>query len=167
MERENERAFEAQLRANVERHGWSVLRVGVPAGEEGPEFAYSVGMWATFRHPELIIVGLPLESAHAIINDVGEAIRGGRVFHAGDVADDEFLEGYAVTFRDVPTRQYEFYLGWANWFYRGDDFPCLQLIYPDRERRWPWAEGVASGFREWQPVLAEAPPPTWASSDSD
>jgi hypothetical protein len=118
-------------------------------------------MVQTLAHPEILIVGLPLDTAQQLINDVGAAVRRGERFVAGGVSD-AFLEAYAVTFRRVPDYQYGAYLGWGRRFYRDEPFPVLQLIYPDREGRWPWQEGVSAQFRALQPVLADQPEPPWA-----
>ena len=127
----------------------------------GPDFAYSVGMFRTLAHPEIILFGLPLDVMHRLINDVGELVRGGARCVAGQVSR-EFLEGYDVTFRTVPAFQYAGHLGWANWLYGGDSYPGLQMVYPDRERRWPWDAGTAAGFRDGQPILADIGVPAWA-----
>ena len=96
-----------------------------------------------------------------LLNDLADAVREGHAFASGDVSD-RFLDAYDVTFRTVPERQYDAYLGWANWFNDGHGFPALQMIYPDRERHWPWDDGVAEGFRRNQPVLESEPIPAWA-----
>jgi hypothetical protein len=149
---------EAQTLADVDRFGWSVLEV---SNDAGPDFAYSVGMFRTLGHPEILLFGLPLDVMHHLINDVGEQVRAGTRYVTGQVTD-EFLEGYDVTFRAVPTFQYGGHLGWANWLYGGTDYPALQLVYPDRYHRWPWDAGVEPDFRENQPILADIDVPPWA-----
>lgn len=156
---ERHRAGEAQCVADVERYGLHVINVA--ADDRGPGFAYSVGLFRTFAHPELILVGLPRQTMHDLLNGAADAIRAGARFGGGDVTD-ALLEGYDCTFRPVPDRLYRAYLGWAGWFYDGQPFPALQLVYPDRERRWPWDAGAAVGFVEQQPVLETAPEPDWA-----
>jgi len=151
-------AGEAKLMSDVERHGWSVMKV---SNDAVPDFAYSVGLHRTFGHPELIAFGLDLDVMHRLINDVGEAVRGSARFRSGAISD-AFLEGFGVTFRAVPQYQYAGHLGWARWFYDSDDFPALQLVYPDRHGRWPWQSGVSEEFRAIQPVLADMPEPPWA-----
>jgi hypothetical protein len=151
-----------ELSADVEKHGWVVMRIS--ADGPGPDFAYTIGLLDHFGHPEVIVVGLPLGVAHRILNTLGIAVRGGKRYVAGAVYDD-LLEGYDVTFRAVPAYQLGAYLGWGRRYYREsgrEDFPALQLIYPDRQRRWPWQDGVADGFRNAQPVLADEPEPPWA-----
>ena len=149
---------EAQTLADIDRFGWSVLKV---SNDMGPDFAYSVGMFRTLAHPEILIFGLGLRDMHLLINDIGEHVRAGQRYTAGQVTD-EFLNGYDVTFRAVPVYQYTGHFGWANWLYHGHEYPVLQMVYPDREHRWPWQDGVAAEFRERQPVLADIEVPPWA-----
>ena len=147
------------IAADVATYGWTVMRV--TADGPGPDFAYSIGMVQTLDHPEMLIVGLPLDTAHRLINDVGASIKSGQRYSAGEISD-EFLEGYAVTFRAVPKHQYAAYLGWGMRYYGDDSFPVLQFVYPDRQHRWPWQVGVTPEFRANQPILADESEPPWA-----
>ena len=144
----------------IENHGWAVIRISADA--DGPSFAYSIGLYQTFEHPEIIIVGLHPDTAHKLINDVGDAVRQGARVRAGETSS-AFLADFACTFRRVPPHQYRAYLGRALWYYKDRAFPTLQFIYPDRDGRWPWEEGVHPDFRRTQPVLADEPEPPWAS----
>jgi len=40
-----------------------------------PSFAYSIGLFETYRQPEVICFGLPDKLGHEIINDVAELIK--------------------------------------------------------------------------------------------
>jgi hypothetical protein len=55
--REPKDDHERKALADVQNHGWHVLKV--MEDDRGPAFAYTVGLYHSFRHPELIIVGLP------------------------------------------------------------------------------------------------------------
>lgn len=154
-----ERALEERCVADVAEYGLHVVEVSAEA--DSPAFAYTVGLYRTFGRPEVIMFGLGLDTMHRLLNDLADAIREGHALDAGDVSD-RLLDGYDVTFRTVPKRQYAAYLGWANWFNDGHEYPTLQMIYPDRERRWPWTDGVAESFRRNQPVLEREPIPPWA-----
>jgi hypothetical protein len=146
----------------IQTHGWAVIRV---SGEDGPDFAYSIGLYEKFGQPEIIILGLKPDTAHKLINDVGEAMGQGIVVRAGETSD-AFLDSFRCTFRRVPPHQYRAYLGRALWYYKDRAFPALQFIYPDRHGRWPWEEGVHADFRRTQPVLADEPEPPWASDSA-
>jgi hypothetical protein len=154
-----ERAEEERCVADVERYGLHVLKIA--AEIDSPTFAYTVGLHHTFQHPEVIVLGLPLDTMHRLLNDLADRIRAGQRYAPNDVSS-ELLEDCDVTFRTVPVRHYRPYLGWANWFNDGVTYPGLQMIYPDRHRRWPWDAGVSDAFRQNQPVLESAPVPAWA-----
>jgi hypothetical protein len=40
-----------------------------------------------------------------------------------------------------------------GWFYRGWEFPLLQLMWPDRDGRFPGERGAATGLARQQPLL--------------
>jgi hypothetical protein len=141
-----------KLLADVKRHGWHVL--GVEQDGDGPGFAYSVGLYRSFGHPEVIVFGLPVPVLHRIINAVGEAVRSGERFGHLDESGD-VLDGYNVAFRTVERRHYADYLGYARWFYRGDDFPALECVWPDAQHRYPWHPELPAALAQRQPVLSD------------
>lgn len=100
-----------KLLADVERHGWHVL--GIAEDEEGPAFAYSVGLYRSFGHPEVIAFGLAIPALHRLVNAVGEQARSGERFGHLDESGD-VLHGYNVAFRAVEPRHYREYLGYAR-----------------------------------------------------
>ncbi len=143
---------DAQVHADIATYGWHVVKV--LEDDEGPGFAFTIGLYQRFEHPELIVFGLPPDTMHLMLNGAGEAVRAGQTYTAGRSYGD-ILEGYNCTFRPVPRRHYEAYLGYARWYYDGDGFPALQLIWPDREHRYPWTAPADAWIRTGQPVLAD------------
>jgi hypothetical protein len=141
---------ERKLVSDVEEVGWHVIMV--PEDDEGPSFAYSVGLSRTFVHPEIIVFGLDLGLMHRMINSVGEEVRRGRRFADGQAASG-ILEGYDVRLIPVARRHFPEYLGYAHWFYNGDDFPALQCLWPDKKGRFPTDPGFARALRPRQPLL--------------
>jgi hypothetical protein len=140
-----------KLLADVGGHGWHVL--GVEADAEGPAFAYSVGLYHTFGHAEIIVFGLGVDAMFAIVNGIGETVGAGGKFGDLDEAGD-VLEGYHVIFRDVEKRHYREYLGYALWFYQGDGFATLQCVWPDSAHRYPWHPSFSQALSTRQPVLS-------------
>jgi hypothetical protein len=141
-----------KLLADVERHGWHVI--GVQEDEEGPAFAYSIGLYRSFRHPEVIVFGLPVRVMHSIINAVGEEVRSGSRFEHLDESG-EVLDGYNVAFRTVERKHYRDYFGYARWFYRSDGFPALQCVWPDADHRYPWHPEFSAALAQRQPLLSD------------
>ena len=84
---------------------------------------------------------------------VGEEVRSEKQFKHLDESGD-LLDGYIVAFRTVERRHYRDFVGYARWFYRGDDFPTLQCVWPDSHHRYPWHPEVLPAFIRRQPVLS-------------
>ena len=142
-----------KLLADIERVGWHI--VGVDADDEGPGYAFSVGLFHTLEHPEIIIFGLSNETAAELINVIGVHVQGGARFHAGDQSND-VADGFSVAFTEVPTDAYREYIGYALWFYESFDFPVLQCVWPDKSGLFAWQDGYDNRFDQLQPVLANA-----------
>ena len=64
-------AGDAQMRSDIETYGWHVIKV--LEDDEGPGFAFTIGLFKRFGHPELIVFGLPLDTMHEMLNAAGEA----------------------------------------------------------------------------------------------
>ncbi len=143
---------EAQILDKVETVGWYVCVVA--EDEEGPGFAFSIGLFESFGHPEVICFGPPPETLAAIVNLVGEAVKEGTIFGDGAVSDD-IIEGHRCSFRAASKQAYREYLGYALWFYDGDDFPVLQLVLPDSHGLFPWEDGASEAMKAlpalWEP----------------
>ncbi|WP_213769558.1 DUF4262 domain-containing protein [Bradyrhizobium sp. dw_78] len=136
---------------NVRKHGCHIATIG----DGDPPFAFSIGLFLNYGHPELIIFGMRPESAQLIINDVRDRAAAGHTFVDGDISDDFLLDGYKLAFWHVPLMAYPEYLGMAIWFYGKSPrpFPCLQLIWQDRNRRFPWEAECSPEVKADQPLL--------------
>lgn len=124
-----------KLVSDIEAVGWHVVMI--PEDDEWPASAYSIGLFQTFGHPEIIVFGLDLDLMHRMIDLIGEEVRQGRRFSDGESASG-ILEGYDVRFLHV-----------------GDAFAILQCLWPDRQGRLPTDADYAETLRARQPLLAE------------
>ena len=114
---------EAKLLTDVKDPGWHVI--GVTEDDEGPGFAYTIGLHHSYRHPEIIVFGLDVPILWRIVNVIGEEVKKGEKFENNQEGED-ILKGYLVFFRRVQKGHYREYLGYARWFYQGNAFPVLQ-----------------------------------------
>ena len=126
--------------------------VHVPSSQDGPGFSASIGLWFHYEHPEVIVFGMSDEEAEDLLNAVADAADEGTSFKPG-VNYQDLLVGYPVRFLPLPTDKVTEYLKTAERVYHGVEFPVLQLVWPDKEHRWPWEEGVREGFRDSQPIV--------------
>ena len=139
-----------QLLDDIRRHGWHV--VVIEADDEGPGFAYSIGLFRSFGHPEMLVIGLDNDVNAGVVNGVGELVRGGKRFEHLDECGD-VLDGYDVAFRRVDPARYPEYVGYARWYHGGADFPLLQCVWPDARHRYPWHPDFPGDLAVRQPVL--------------
>jgi len=142
--------LEQIIRENVDEYGVHVM--SVHGGEGGGGFSYSIGLWKTLGVPEVLCLGLPAASAHGIINHIANLVREGAKLRDGDERHD-VLNDYPCRFRTLAAEHFDEHMGYANWFYEGKTFPVLQLVYPDREGRFPGEEGTSDTFNTDQPIL--------------
>lgn len=139
-----------QTKSDIEKFGLSV--VVIEATDYLPSFAYSIGLWQKFRHPELICFGLRIQTLHSILNDVADFVKSGEVIQVGKTYDNIF-ENAKATFLNVDKRNLSDYFGTAIDFYNSKDFPALQLVWTDRKDKFPWDTDFEEDFLYKQPLL--------------
>ena len=146
-------AFEGKLLKGVEEHGWYVI--GVPDGAEGRGFAYTIGVHLRTLQPEILIMGLPVASAHHLLNGIAEYLMEGGTLEP-EVKYEGFANGFPLIFRPIHPTQYHEHLGSANWFYRrsGVAFPAYQCVWPDPQGRFPHEAGFEEKYAPMQQDLS-------------
>jgi hypothetical protein len=146
---------DAQVLADVAEYGWHVVKVFEK--EETPGWAFSIGLYRNFNHPEVVVFGLDGDLMHSVINSVGDNVRAGKVFEV-DADYPDLIEAYSCTFKPVSPVWYYDFLGYANWFYKNQSYPVLQCIWPDRNSRYPWEPEFNPNWRWAQPLLFHEAP---------
>lgn len=141
---------ELRVLADIDENGVHIVHV--PESDDGPEYSYTVGMPYSFEAPELIVFGLPAEIARDLLDAIVDEAADGTAFVA-EAQREGLLHGYPVRFFDVPGELAAKYLGVAQWAHEGAAFACLQVVWPDKQGRWPWMDDVREGFAEMQPVI--------------
>lgn len=139
-----------QVLNDIEQYGAHI--VDVLAEGSTPGFGFSIGLFHNFKHPEILIIGLQQELIHSIINDVLEEVKKGKRYEAFTYSPN-ILEGFECYFTPVKQQHYQAYLGYAHWFYKGDDFPVLQCIYPTVKGIYPWQDAWPQKLKTVQPIL--------------
>jgi len=145
---EHERNFVSKIR----EHGWFNTRILAEA--EDPGFSFTTGFWVNTSQPELIIFSLRDGLAHDVLWDLFREAKAGVALAVGKRTDQVFANLPAYVF-PMAKRHYREHLGWSRWFYGGDKFPCLQIVWPDREGLFPWEPGFDPAFANDQPDLTE------------
>lgn len=142
-----------KLLSDIEKYGWHV--VAVDADEEGPGFLFTVGLYYTYGHPEILIAGLTREVAYELLFQSEKLIREGKRYENNWIDTD--LANFPLAIKAIFFDYYQDYLGYGCWFYRSlpRPFPAIQLVWPDKEGIFPWQRGYNQNFLALQPKLYE------------
>ncbi|WP_433830577.1 DUF4262 domain-containing protein [Flavobacterium anhuiense] len=140
----------SSIKSNIKKHGLQVIIV--EATDYLPSFAYSIGLWQKYNHPEIICFGFSNSLLHTLINDVSEIIKKNESIITGKNYSNIFEESRAE-FLDVHPDNISDYFGSAINFYNSQDFPALQLVWTDRNDKFPWEENFEEEFLYKQPLL--------------
>lgn len=132
------------LRDVIEDCGWAVQ--GVQRQGIRPPWVYTAGLTAHGK-PELVVTGLPLGRAAALVNDVAA-----HLMHASVPAPGEQVRlrrGPLIEFAQVavPTAHLSICVELF-----GPGVRALQVVHADSRGHWPWDRGYR-GIRGGQPVL--------------
>ena len=144
---------DARVQNDIQRHGWHVVLV--PPEQDSPGWAHTIGLWERYRHPELLVFGSEPRVLTGLLNTLGERVRGGRRFAAGE-QEEGVLQGLPFAFRAIAPRWIGVFLGNAAWHYRSESVPVLQGFWPDRAGRFPWDAGCTREVVDEQPPLEAA-----------
>lgn len=151
MKEENHNCIDLnQTKEHIEKYGLSVVMI--ESTKYLPSFAYSVGLKENYNHPEIICFGLNTQILHEIINDVGGIIKTeGKINNEEEY--DNIFQNTRAKFLKIDERNIEDYFGVAMKYYDSKEFKGLQLIWTDRNNKFPWEEGFEEEFKFKQPLL--------------
>ncbi|WP_371764686.1 DUF4262 domain-containing protein [Massilia sp.] len=138
---------------NIAEYGWHCVRILEDA--DLPGYAFTIGNFQSYKHPEFIIFGLPSEVAHQVLNLAVSGLNKGAIFDLS-VPTDELLNGYPCVFVEVPESEYREHVGFCRWYYEGNNFPLYQIVWPSRDGKFPWHVEASDSFRARQPVLGHS-----------
>ncbi len=142
---DQEKNFVAQVR----EHGW--FRTSVFEDDEGPGFSYTTGFWRGQEAPEIIVFSLNAQLAHDVLWDLYPRRCGGRAVSDRTEVVERLREHRsrlpACRQALVPRVSGLGSLASSG----GDDWPCVQLVWPDAFGKFPWEAGYEERFANSQP----------------
>ena len=139
--------------AHIETSGWTKIAIG--SDGVSPGFIYTIGLHANKNHPEIIAFGIAHEHAASIIDSVVDEINKQPIVPFKKY--DEIVMGLNVCFVPVDSKHDGEYTLLDDWYYKGDGYPTLQLVWPDTEGHFPWEKEFDSRFDVAQPLLGSVP----------
>jgi hypothetical protein len=164
-----------EIDAGIAKHGFHVTAVF--GGDDGPLWAYTVGLLETYGHPELITFGLPPQIAHGVIHAIVEQSREGTQHPLGREHPFD-VDGIPVCLLPVLDEYWlypcDYLLGCSHYYgAKGAkvELRALQLVWSDENGRLPWEPQFQRKFAGDQPLLDESghytEPDTMFCCDSD
>lgn len=135
----------AQQRHLIKEHGWMVQGVFPTEQDPGVAFAYTIGLTAAGL-PELLISGnIGMDVTVHLLNDLAKMHLREEIKPGDEVAGiANVVFHVAECGPDVEVQQ-------ARNHY-GDKVRVIQIIWPDKEGRYPGDEGFADGRDDAQPL---------------
>ena len=142
-----------KLLSDVSEFGWHV--VGVQEENSSPLFAFTVGLFYQYLHPEILIMGLPHEVAHKLLASAKNIIHKGGSIQPWSALEE--VASFPLMALPIHLNHYREHLGYATWFYESlpEPFPAIQLVWPDKAGVFPWQEGYDQRYFQLQRVLCE------------
>ena len=141
-------ALDAKVLREIHTDGWQITGVLAREQNKGPDFAYSIGLFHTLGHPEIILFGLPIDVCMRAVNRDRLDIRDGKRFQPMAVYDHILTPPHSCCFREVDRKHYHGHVGYALWFYETDPFPLMQCFWSDENGRFPWDPECRSWARD-------------------
>jgi len=135
---------------DIDKFGFTVLML--EATDYLPSFAYTVGLWKNFKHPEVISFGLSVQNLQTLLNTVCELVKEGKIMEQNKTYEDFFDSG-KTEFIKVDERNIQDYFGMTIDFYNSRDFQAIQLVWTDRNNKFPWETNFEENLKYRQPLL--------------
>jgi hypothetical protein len=128
--------------------GWAVVAV---SGET--PYAFTIGVWHSYDLPELAMFGLReqdmqiwLNACVKLLSDRPDRVPDGEEF-------DGVLDQFLVQLRGVDPSWHRSLFAAMCAYYGTLEMPVRQLVWPDRDGRWPWDPAATASCRERQPQI--------------
>ena len=146
---------EQRVVEDIAAHGWHCTIV--PEDEEGPGFAYSIGLHDTLGAPDLVVFGLKHKLMHTLIWQAFHQIREGRKIEA-EARFSGLIGDFDCILKPVHPSWHREYFGYGLWChdYRNKlaEFRVFQIFWPGKlDVLYPWQDGANELVAWSQPLL--------------
>jgi hypothetical protein len=142
--------IEKSIRRDLSKKGYFIALF--EAEEDEPAFAYTIGLYDNYEHPEIVIFGLDLETMTIMLSDACERVKLEETFVVKQDYED-FLEGYKLTFQHANVDEYKGLFSYGIDNNQGVEFPMIQMIWPDQKHNYPWDDDFDENLLPRQPLL--------------
>jgi hypothetical protein len=139
----------------IETNGWALEPVAPRSDTEprSPAYAYTIGVPGLIGFPEICVFGLTPSASNGLIGLVIDALRGGTEIPTGVELVGLLDNDLRCLFAPVDLSAHEARFVTATAWYRGDPYPMVQMMYPDRNGFMPYEDDFEHRLRLAQPVI--------------
>lgn len=151
-----------EVRNNVESIGWHM--VVIPEEVDKPAVAYTIGLYESFGHPELAMLGMPYPPMLLVLGEISNGIRNeNKHWNHGDESKEFLQNEVPIFFASITEEENMVQFMTAIQYYKkyGKEkrensplFPILQVIWPDENGKFPHEESCRYTVKYQQPVLS-------------
>ena len=122
---------------NVLTRGYHLINVLGDTRKEQPTVTYSVGLFHTFQHPEIVMFGVPKELSNVVLDTLIKnwVINQKQSFMAGETYRG--LTNRPAEFTIIPQNLIDTHLTGCRWFYSNQEFPVLECIWGLKSAKLP------------------------------
>jgi hypothetical protein len=149
--------LDGMIEASISKDGYALI--SIPPTGDIPQVTYSLGLYHSLGHPDLVILGFSPEVSHEILRDTIDSIKSGNSL---DV-DMRYTED------EGPEFEFETYALPDNWrlpvfgrnlkYLNGEDVPVLVLMFPDQHGHYFGSRGYDPHYCLHQVDLRTVDPP--------
>ncbi|MDD2977125.1 DUF4262 domain-containing protein [Aquabacterium sp.] len=139
-----------QVLENIATYGWHCVHV--PQMGHQLAFTYTIGLYHSYKHPELLVYGANAKAACDMIKYVGTAARDDEALDL-DQPTDKLMDGHSCVFVEVPYLNFPQRIEHGLWFYEDVSFPLRQIVWTSNQGLFPWHPESSVRFRASQPLL--------------
>jgi hypothetical protein len=140
---------------DIAAYGWHCAHA--PAAGDFAPVSYSVGLFRTFKFPELAVLGLPSHLAQVLLQRAVNELRQGRPLNLPGATPALIRNAECMLVR-VPLGAYSDQFDLCRWYYESQDFPLYQIVWPAANGRFPWDDSAPALLKTHQPVLGHSRP---------
>ncbi len=141
-----------KIKSDIKKYGVHIVHV--LDEDDDPNFSYTIGLYEVYKKPEIIMIGQSQELHQVILNNMAYDYKEGRTLINGNL-EENILDDYKCMIVEVDKKHYDEYLGIAIDYYKGNNFPVMQIIWPTQSGMFPYDKEAPDGFKKWQPVLGK------------
>jgi hypothetical protein len=150
--------YEREIVDFVDKVGCFVVTVLPEEGSTDLPFCYSIGFTKSLDQPEVIFIGLPADTGHALVNTLFEKCAEGLKLTDGTRV--EGIANFPIIAKEVDESWItQSYFASALWYHRTQlNAPLrrvMQMVWPDPDGHYPWEESCADWAKADQLQLYE------------